>query len=129
MNYDSADPEGRLPRLGIRHVMLWTLFTAGYLALFHRLGDAAAQSDGVRMWMSAQLILVAMLAGASLTEVVPLAYARVRPAAPLHMEPGHWLLMADAATLLLYKPMDVAIELFFEWDVEIGIALMNWSWA
>jgi len=118
-----------LPRLGIRHVMLWTLFTAGYLALFHRLGDTSAISVGWRIWIGAQLVFDAVLAGASLTAFVLLAYVRVRSSAQLRTEPGHWLLIANAATLLLSKPMDFAVVSTFDRDVKIGVELFHWSWA
>ena len=80
----------RMPRLTVRHLMLWALCTAVYLMAFK-----AVNYDLGRVYATF-LAIQAPITGAELVGVIVLVYARVRGGSPMLRHPGHWLLLGEA---------------------------------
>jgi len=90
-----------IPRLGIRHMMLWTLCTAAYLVLERSLSVAVVGTGEFTALRAVFVSLNSAVAGAGLAGTVVLIHARVRRGPPFLSHPGHWLLISRAAGILL----------------------------
>jgi len=127
---DYPDVTHELPRLGIRHLMLWILCTSAYMALFRGFSEASFVEEEFKTAIRVQVVLGAMLTGASLAGAVVLVHERRRRGPPLASEPGHWLLIADAATLLLNIPVTVVFFLSYdEMDELISATDRTFVWS
>ncbi len=98
------------PKLGIVHLLLWTLCTAIYLtlsrtfrALRHDLPDEFVSI------LRVMDVLQGAVIGAVLAGAIVLAYSRVRHQSSVRRHPGHWLLLIEAAGTTIY----LALELLF----------------
>ena len=94
------DPEGESPfgpasqpRLGISHIMLWTLGSAMILAMYRALADLADMPEQARAQWYVMRIGYSIAYGAALAGVILFAYRRLTKGAPFPVMPGHWLLL------------------------------------
>lgn len=119
MSDDSSAASFALPRLGIRHVMLWTLCTCGclgwYLMLVRMSEEPSFAADHrpaftparALAWMAGSAGTGAVLAGTCI-----LAYKSVQRGAGAWNEPGHWMLLSQGADFLLSAPLHLLQALF-----------------
>ncbi len=112
-----------LPRLGISHLLLWMLCTSLYSAVTRQsLEGLSAQwetQDEVTVAMRAGLILAYVRLvfwdcqiGAAWAGAAVLLFTRIRGAAPLLRQPGHWILLvvgmqAGIFMLLNFLPLQI----------------------
>lgn len=95
MNAQGESPFGPLPqpRLGIIHIMLWTLGSAMILAMYRALVDLAGMPEQARAQWYVLQIGYSIAYGAALAGVILFAYRRLTKGAPFPVMPGHWLLL------------------------------------
>ena len=83
------------PRLGIIHIMLWTLGSAMILAVYRALVDFANMPEQARVQWYVLQIGYSTVYGAALASVFLFAYRRLAKGAAFPVLPGHWLLLAQ----------------------------------
>ena len=106
-------PELDVPRLGIRHLMLWTACCALYLGLYRVLFLVQdGSSDEVQDAVFA--ILFSLSAGASFAACalcVPWNWAGIR----FPYEPGEWMLAVAGVSLVVGIAFWAGVHYFLEW--------------
>lgn len=94
-------PERVQPRLGIGHLLLWTLGSAIALAVNRVLWDTADMPDWYRSFWDVVQALYGMLAGAALASLMLFAHRRCTRGPAFPTQPGHWLLLVLGLELLV----------------------------
>jgi hypothetical protein len=97
-NAESTFAAAPAPRLGIGHLMLWTLCCAVYWALIREVN--ARSSSQIQAGLFSSIMTGAVFAG-----VITLISMRVRGGPRLLKHPGHWLLLISAIFTLIGTPV------------------------
>lgn len=111
------------PRLGIGHLMLWTLGAASVLGFFRAFGGTDEQTPLMQTVMVRYQLCFSLLAGINIAAVIVYVRRFVVRDAPLLVQPGHWLLVnAGLANLGIWLLLGIA-ALYARWEWE------DWSFA
>lgn len=107
------EPSGPAQRLGIMHLMLWTLCSAVYLTAMRGIHTLMSDMEGVyATHQEASSLAQGIVSGAVLAGALSMTLARVRRGPPLLCQPGHWLLLVAAIfTLIIMATMIVLLTL------------------
>lgn len=90
------------PRLGIVHLLTWTLGSAIILAVERALNeDSAMEAFGARTYVLTLRAIYAFVTGAALGGVLLFVYRRVRGGPSFPVAPGHWLLLTVGITTIV----------------------------
>ena len=143
-----AKPEGESPfapspqpRLGIIHIMLWTLGSAIILAMYRALADLSNMPEQARVQWYVLQVGYSTVYGAALAGVILFAYRRLTKGAAFPVLPGHWLLLTQGIVftvgfgayvvtwvlrnwLDVYSPMIYAIGQWLAHNVAVVVVLV-----
>ena len=117
MKPDGESPFGPSPqpRLGIIHIMLWTLGSAMILAIYRALAEFGSMPVEARaMWYVMQTGY-SVVYGAALASVILFGYRRVTKGAPFPVLPGHWLLLIQGVVFTIGFAGHMAMWVAQQW--------------
>lgn len=97
------------PRLGIQHLMLWTLCSAVFLALTRALNSLDSNfPSGSAATRDVSDVIRGITTGAAFAGSIVLVSIRVRSGPPMLRHPGHWLLFMSAILQLSFLPLNIS---------------------
>lgn len=102
----SISPAARVPRVSILHLLLWTLCSSVYLAISR--AEMIEQNwlpESVSTLQGIYGVLQSASTGAILAGAIILVSGKVRRGWPVAGQPGHWLLLVNAAILVCHLPL------------------------
>ena len=124
------------PKISILDLMVWTLFSALFLALF----DSDELEGAVKVAFDAQQVAYGIVAGAQLAALMAIVrwyYRSNRDGLAIRLDPGHWLLLTPVpwlATLVVgaiagQSVHRIAVENWISWVYPVCAILSAIVWA
>lgn len=93
----SGEPAQRIPRMGLKHLMLWMFITAAIVGwAMNNVGarGAPGEVDSLQIMMQATVSVIAVGVGGLFTAAITLLVACVRQQQIVMDAPGHWIAVA-----------------------------------
>ncbi len=116
-DYESAcfADQLRIPQFGIIHLFLWTTVTAVLLSIELPLWADELPRGGFigYLWQKVSIILSSIMGAAELVAAGVLLRARCHTM-PRRLQPGHWLVLIGALTMILHLAVWGTVRLVFD---------------